>query len=410
MPTQGDVKDSNISPWAVQDRVNAQSARYAMNMLLPPDPTLSYVDYRSGVLLAGDNGGMGTNNDASGTTHMAMRAQAATGMHVTVEAGHCVINTAGQGAYMCTLDNVKTLTIAASSATKKRIDLVIARVYDDENATIGSAPGVRKFSVEVYQGDETTGTPSVPIPNFAGYIALAEVQVDINVTSITVNDVFDVRGPAIGARGTSDVLFGSDGDPDSSAYGADGANPGATRWVPDDPFPNQVFYGSGVDVNYSGWRGINNMRVYQTFCDVDFGWIDAGGNTTLCSMLIPYPGTPFQIYPWSRAMMRCSRNISLDMRINVTDTGTGNTDLVNWDRIDSGAGTVSANTDQWNGFNCPPVWHGPHNAAVHVWVELHSYRVPVANAAWRLDRYWETMLQCTIAPVTSPTITLPNEG
>lgn len=414
MPTQGAVAQSNISPWAVQDRVNAQSGRYALNTILMPRADLSYVDYRSGVMLSGDSGGTGTNNDLSHSTYMAMRVQAVApaAMQVTVEMGNCVINTSGQGAYMACLDSTKTLNIAASGSTTRRIDLVIARIYDDENATIGSSPGVRKFTVEVYQGDATSGTPAVPSPNFFGYIPLAQIYVDANVSTITAANITDLRGPGLATRGGTRGLFEADAELGSAEFAEAGAHPGERRWVHGNSFPDQVWHGAGVDPNWSGWRGVNNQVIYQTFCTEDFGWVTEpeGYNITLCSMLVPYPGTPFNIYPTARAMMRCSRNVCIDMRINVTDTGTGQTDLVNWDRIDMGAGTVSSNTDQWNGFNCPPLSHGPHNADVHVWVEIHNYRIPVSNASWRLDRYWETMLQCTVQPAISPVIYLPNEG
>src|SRR5437764_9324330 len=120
MVSQGTVVQSAYDPWALQSRIGLADARLALDSMLMPEPNLTYIDYRSGVMVSGDTGGVG------GSSHMAMRVSPSGGMNVTVEMGNAVINSPGQGAYMCALDSQKTLALNGSGLTTNRVDLIIA--------------------------------------------------------------------------------------------------------------------------------------------------------------------------------------------------------------------------------------------------------------------------------------------
>lgn len=96
---------------------------------------------------------------------------------------------AGQGVYIAEHQNAtETVTIGASDPTRDRIDLIVARVYDDE----ADSSGQNKTEIEVVEGEPKSSNPTAPaVP--AGAIALAEVAVDRGVTGITDADITDRR-------------------------------------------------------------------------------------------------------------------------------------------------------------------------------------------------------------------------
>ncbi|SFO82172.1 hypothetical protein SAMN05421810_10170 [Amycolatopsis arida] len=328
MVSLGASATSAYDPWAVQSRVGLTDARLALDSVLMPRPNLSYIDYRSGVMASGDTGGQG------GSSHMAMRVRpASSGLAVTVEMGNAVINTPGMGAYMCALDSRKTLTLAPSSATTNRVDLVIARVYDDLNPVIASAPGERKFVVEVWQGDPATGTPAVPTPTPTdGWTPLAAVTVAKGATAITTANIRDLRGPGLVARGGMRALYGEDARPTSEAFQEPGAYPGDQRWVHSAGFQHQVYYGANADGDRSGWRGVfNAVRYTANPPSSGYIWTAGYGATReLCRLTVRYPGTPYMIYASARGFLTLSPGSAADLRINIgSHTGPD----VNWTRF-----------------------------------------------------------------------------
>ncbi|MBB5154948.1 hypothetical protein [Saccharopolyspora phatthalungensis] len=345
MVALGTSVTSAYDPWAVQSRVGLTDARLALDSVLMPRPNLSYIDYRSGIMASGDTAGVG------GSSHMAMRVKPATsGLAVTVEMGNAVINTPGLGAYMCALDSVKTLSLAASSSTTNRIDLIIARVYDDLNPAIASASGVRKFAVEVWQGDPSTNTPAEPVPTpTSGWHPLAAVKVNKNATAITTTDITDKRGPGLVARGGMRSLFGPDALPGSSAYSEAGAYPGDQRWVHASGFQHQVYYGSP-----QGWRGVHNCMVYTANPPLgQMLWtLGAGNLKSVCSVTIPDPGTPYMIYPTARLVTQQSPGTAVDVHTKVDDPITGS--AVNWVGDDTG----NVNADTRHVYSVPPIMYG----------------------------------------------------
>jgi hypothetical protein len=326
---------SAYAPWAVQKRIGLADARLALDSVLMPRPNLSYIDYRSGVMASGDTAGVG------GSSHMAMRVKPVSGsLAVTVEMGNAVINTPSEGAYMCVLDSVKTLMLSASSSTTNRIDLIVARVYDDLNSAIASDVGVRKFVVEVWEGDPATGTPTVPTPTpTAGWHPLAAVTVGRDAATLTTANIQDLRGPGLVARGGMRGLYGADAVPGSGAFAEAGAYPGDQRWVHTNGFQHQVYYGAGSDPRNSGWRGVHNCMVYDV-SPAPGGMLWTRGlnaRRVLCETTIPYPGTPFMIYPTARGFLTVSPGCAVDLSIELV---TGSELPVNWTRVNNFGETV----------------------------------------------------------------------
>jgi hypothetical protein len=352
MVSQGAVVQSAYDPWAVQSRVGLADARLALDSVLMPRPNLSYIDYRSGVMASGDIGATGK------PTHMAMRvAPVANTLNVTVEMGNCVINSPGQGAYMCALDSQKTLTLAPASSTQNRIDLIVARVYDDLNTAIASPSGVRKFCVEVWQGDYSSGTPTTPTPTPAnGWTPLAAVTINKNATSLTATNIQDLRGPGLVARGGMRALYGDDAKTTSAAFTEPGSYPGEQRWVHAPGFQHQVYYGAA-----QGWRGaFNCLRYYASAPAGGYTFVSGFGVAReICRVTIPYPGVPFFVYPTARAKITLSAKSAADLRINV---GSLNGNDINWTRFHSfGAG---GDTDHVP--NIAPFHYGPFTATTDI--------------------------------------------
>jgi hypothetical protein len=348
---------SAYDPWAVQSRIGLADARLALASVLMPRPNLTYIDYRSGVMASGDTLGVG------GSSHMAMRVKpAAAGIVVTVEMGNCVINTPSQGAYMCALDSQKTLTLTPASSTTNRIDLIIARVYDDLNSAVASESGVRKFVVEVWQGDAVTGTPTVPVPTpSAGWTPLAAVTVAKNASILTTAAIVDLRGPGLVTRGGMRALYGNDARVGQPAHVEPGAYPGDQRWCHSPGFQHQVYYGAGPDPEATGWHGVSNcVRYYAAAPHLPFTRVTGfGAEKEICSVDIPFPGAPYFVYPTGRAALTMSKNCAADLRINA---GTIHGVDINWTRFD----TYGATSDKVCVPSVAPMHYGPFIASTTV--------------------------------------------
>ncbi len=386
---------SAYDPWTVQNRIGLADGRLSLNSMLMPRPNLSYIDYRSGVMASGDTGGTG------GSGHMALRVKPGSGMQVTVEMGNAVLNTPGSGAYMCALDSRKTLDLDPSSATANRIDLVIARVYDDRNTAIASAEGERKFAIEVWKGDDATGTPVQPEPPISeGWHPLAAVYVGKNATSITTANITDLRGPGLVARGGMRALYGADAKPGSTAFAEPGAYPGDQRWVHNAVFQHQVYYGSGADPTRTGWRGVHNCLVYTVNPPPgEIIWtrgLNALG--TLCYVIIPYPGTPFMVYPTARAFLYVSQSTAVDVRISLYSSATG--PVVNWTRVNN----FGTNVDRIHVANVAPIMWGPLTTDTAVVLSAANRDVPYAQAGFgfRGDDIGQSLLSVNVYPSTIP--------
>lgn len=357
---------STIPPWAVQQRIGTAAGRYALNSMLMPrtDSGLTYTDYRSGVMASGDGD----------TTHLAMQVTAGTGMSVDVAQGNAVINTPNQGAYMACLDSTKTVTVPASSAQTSRYDLVVASVRDDNNSALAGTPGERAFVVEIIQGDPTTGMPVIPeapvgsIPLASLYIARNAADLvngtDPNHPSGAGALIQDLRGPGIVARGGMRALYGADSLKDSEEYAAPGAYPGDQRWAHQAGFQHQVYYGES-----QGWRGVMNAQVFNKSPTNETGtWLwtplRAGARREWARVVIPYPGTPFMIYPSARVYGKLSTFTAGEVMLTL-DSPTGT--VLTWAGIDIG----DAPDDTTQTMNVAPIMWGPFYEGIEVVLHGH---------------------------------------
>ncbi len=361
-----DPQVSAVPPWAVQQRIGTAAARYALNSMVMPrtDSGLTYTDYRSGVMASGDGG----------DEHLAMQVTPAGGMSVTVAQGNAIINTPNQGAYMCCLDAEKTLTIPASSSSNYRVDLVVAAVYDDNNSAIAGEPDTRQFTVEIVQGDPSTGNPVVPeVP--MGVIALAQVRVDRNTRVITEEMLTDRRGPGLTARGGMRALYGTDATQDSEEFRRPGAYPGDQRWVHTNSFQHQVYYGEPPEAEplRGGWRGVFNCLVFNnspTSGDYLWAMSYASGWREFTRVHIPYPGTPYMIYPSAR--VHCKLSVLTAAEAMITNGTMPGGTIFSWSGLDIGTGIQTSQApDTTQTINIAPIMWGPFDDALDVVLSGH---------------------------------------
>ncbi|MEV5710182.1 hypothetical protein [Actinoallomurus sp. NPDC052274] len=117
-----------------------------------------------------------------------LQVSAATGMQITINPGFCIVPNATSslyGAYRMALLSQGTITLDTSDAVNPRIDLVVAQVVDN-----GDATSVAQIAV-------LTGTaaPVPAAPSITGLhvVVLAQIAVAANVTSIVAANITDKR-------------------------------------------------------------------------------------------------------------------------------------------------------------------------------------------------------------------------
>lgn len=389
MSTIGMYVTSDIDPWAVEARIGLRDARMAFSALLAPAPHEPN-EARAGVLLSGDSEGF------DGTAPTGLRVQAAQSMSLTVERGSCVITTE-DGPYVCTLDTTARLRLDPASRYMNRVDLVVARVYDDLSGTLCSAHERRHFCIEVWTGDPSPTTPPVPAPDGIGWIPLAKIRVSADTTQLTQEHITDLRGPGLATRGGVRVLYGKDARPDSTAFRQAGAYPGERRWVVESGFAAQVWHGGGEDRMTHGWHGTHNAMTYTaTPGPGDWLWLRGGGALReVCSVTIPDPGVPYTIYPTGRVVVRQSPNTAVDVHIKVHDPNTGQ--AVNWDGGETGA----ADSDTRQVYGVPPLRYGPFVGEIRVFLTAQVIRTdnPEFGVAYRGDDIGDNTLSVEVWPL-----------
>ena len=131
-------------------------------------------------------------------------------------------------------------------------------------------------------------------------------------------------------------------------------------------------------------------------------WIRGGGSVAeLCRVTIPYPGTPFMLYPSARLMCTVSKQCAVDMRISL-DTPDGR--LVSWDRVDSGNAGVAAGVtaDTLQGFNIVPIMWGPFfdEQVVVLSGKVFSATLPQSGFAFRGNEQGDSLLSVVVYPST----------
>ncbi len=113
---------------------------------------------------------------------------------------------AALGAYRCTADAPGLVLVSGANASFARIDLVVARVYNE-----GSG-GRNEFTIEVIQGIAAAGTPAPPAAP-PGSIPLATVTVPPGVSTLPTNAVNDARFYTVAPGGSRPVTGGVATDP-----------------------------------------------------------------------------------------------------------------------------------------------------------------------------------------------------
>ncbi|QUH01445.1 hypothetical protein HUO13_12050 [Saccharopolyspora erythraea] len=395
MPTLKQTAVSPVDPWAVQEKISTSDARYALASTLMPASDSSFIEYVSGVMASGDGG----------DTHMAAKVQPAGGMNVTVEPANIVINTENSGPYMGVVYEQETLTLAPASSSANRMDVVIARIHDDLNPALGSPAGERKLTIELWTGDDVTGVPATPtLPVSAGWHPLAYITVNSGTTTITEAMIRDARGPGLVTRGGIRPFYGADASTAGAHFSAPGAYPGEQRWMHTNGFQHQIFYGDNGDPARSGWRGVNNMLVYNANSQRDpNSWV-RGWQTlaTITSITIPYPGTPFMVEPTGRVAAEISIDCAIEFGIAV---GSAGGKRINWSRVSTSRDGLShdPNLDTSWSVTIPGVVYGPFYDTTTI--VLYSYNWAVNGSALRGWSHGgvpanHTLLQVKVTPST----------
>lgn len=347
MASIGATVQSTLDPFAVQLKMGEADLRYALAGVVTPQPG-SVMSYKSGVFVDGAISGT-TLGDAE---HGGLRVTpGATGANPTVlvNKGNCLIDTPGQGPYLAGLDSQKTVQLASPSSTQRRLDLIVARVYDDRNTAIASAAGDRRFVVQAVTGDNTSGTPVLPTSTLPvnGWIPLASVLVEANGTTLTITNL---RGPGLVARGGRRILYGADAKITSAAFLEAGAYAGDQRYVVGHPFPNQTYYVSS-DAGVAGWRGDSGKLVYtQNVPTASPANLRIQGNSSaqadLVSITIPAFGIPVVLTPAARINPVQDKELNWELRtlVNGSVVNFAGTDSFAWGGSVSKAQSVAGLT------------------------------------------------------------------
>lgn len=117
----------------------------------------------------------------------ALQVAASSGMNITVNPGFCVVPNSTSslyGGYRFGLTSQGTLTVAASDPTNGRIDLVVAQVTDN-----GDATSFAQFELVTGTPAPSPAAPSAP----SNSITLAQIVVGAGVSTITSGNITDQR-------------------------------------------------------------------------------------------------------------------------------------------------------------------------------------------------------------------------
>jgi hypothetical protein len=308
---------------------------------------------------------------------------------VTVAIGNALIDTPSNGPYLCGLDSQKTVALATPSSTQRRIDLIVARVYDDRNSAIGSTAGDRRFTVQAVTGDNTSGTPVVPSAFLPanGWIPLAAVQIEANGTTMTVTDM---RGPGLVARGGRRILYGNDAKITSAAFLEAGAYAGDQRYVVGHPFPNQTYYVSS-DAGTAGWRGDSGELVFTSNApNVGLRTVTGGGSVVqIHEISIPAYGIPVTITPRARWRPIVDPDVIVELQTRIGST------LCNQDTHNTWGQPGALNNAQ----AVPDLTLGPFTTAQNVssWLNIAGGS-PTVQVKWDTSNVGWHLIQAIVKP------------
>jgi hypothetical protein len=255
------ISQGGLDPWAVQLRVGARDARHALGALLGPAPG-RLLKWADGVLPSTTAGGVTVDLLVIGD-------EPAPSMSLRIYPGQCVISRDGQGPYVCTLDTTGVVTLDDADPSNPRIDLVVARIWDEQ-----TGDPLTGFAVEPVTG-QAGPEPAVPeVP--AGAIPLARVPVPPGATQIAGSTIMDLRRAAH-VRGAVGVLLPGDDPAQLGAYA------GQTR------------YRGGSLETFDGttWRGGARMESADTSELV--ARTGETGIAALTSLAVNDPGWPYRL-------------------------------------------------------------------------------------------------------------------
>ena len=258
------------------------------------------------------------------------------GMNVTISPFRCVVennNASAAGDYIGTSITPETRTLANSSTTLNRIDVIGVRVRDAFYSGTDN-----DVDVVVIQGTAGAGTPAVPpVPN--GYMTMYELTVNANATSPTVVD----------RRKRTSAL-------------------GAAYW----PFPGQVadagvYYGEkrflpasgGMPIREVVWGQDGQWHGLTTYA-LDMGsWVitSSTADRIIATLIMADPGYPYRLV-WSGAVhagFDGQNGWNFVTRQGTSNAGTPMGGIGAWETRDpdnSFTGTNSVPITGRTGFDC----------------------------------------------------------
>ncbi len=205
--------------WTFDDMNTAQNGRFLFGGFFTPlgGSSAANVAWRDGVLpspfAAGANQGFRVYQNTP------------TGVSVKVGQGHAIITRTGQGVYLCTNSQERTVTLTAADPTNSRIDLIVLRVRDT-----GIGDGSTQVTLESVDGTPS-GSPVAPATP-AGAIVLARVVVAPPPNdAVLTADITDFRRAA-SLSGTIRRLLAGDSEADVGSVAGELRDTGAgiDRW------------------------------------------------------------------------------------------------------------------------------------------------------------------------------------
>lgn len=255
------TSQAGLDPWAVQLRIGARDARHALGAVLGP-ASGRLLKWADGVLPSATAGGVTIDLLVIGD-------EPEPSLSLRIYPGQCVISRDGQGPYVCTLDQTGKVTLDDADPANPRIDLVVARIWDEQTGDT-----LTGFAVEPVTGlaEPEPSPPEIP----TGSIPLARVPVPPGATQIPGSTLADLRRAAH-VRGGVGVLLPGD-DP-----GQLGAYTGQTR------------YRDGSLESFDGttWRG--GVRIESADTGELVARTGETGIAALTSLAVADPGWPYRL-------------------------------------------------------------------------------------------------------------------
>jgi hypothetical protein len=161
-----------------------------------------------------------------------------------------------------------------------------------------------------------------------------------------------------------------------------------------------VFWGGNSDGTVAGWRGVHNELVYTAKPNPGpMYWVRGQGTIwELCRVTIPYPGTPFTIYPSGRFNPLISPGVSLELRINRSSpTGTA----INFQHAHTLA-IPDPPGDHPLAVNVAPITDGPFTGPLDVVLNvfIREARTSSAGFGYAGDDQGQHLLSVIVKPAT----------